>query len=244
MLALAGALAMAQRCEDADVAVQPAHQVGHADADLARLLALRPGDRHDAAGRLDDEVDAAARRVRAAMAEAGERAIDQTRKFIFQIAVGQAVFRQRAGLVVLEQDIALRDHPPGQALTLRRCQVDRDRALVAVRRVEIDAVVEQFFAVCVLQEGRAPAAHIVAGAGTLDLDDVGAEVGQDLGRRRPGQDAGQVENAESFQRTGHAGFQSGCGAWWRRGRQGAYRQAPEPAQRRGGGNDRWREIRA
>ncbi len=45
-------------------------------------------------------------------------------------------------------------------------------------------------------ERRAPGAGVVAGAGALDLDDVGAEVGKDLPRPRPGQDPGKLQNAQ------------------------------------------------
>jgi hypothetical protein len=50
------------------------------------------------------------------------------------------------------------------------------------------------------QEGRAPAAGVVAAAGALDLDHLGAEVGQGLGAPGPGQHARQVEHAHAIQR--------------------------------------------
>ena len=48
----------------------------------------------------------------------------------------------------------------------------------------------------VLDVGRAPAARVVAGAGALDLDDFGAEVGKVLRRPGAGQHAGKVEDAD------------------------------------------------
>ena len=40
-------------------------------------------------------------------------------------------------------------------------------------------------------------ARVVALARALDLDHVGAEVGEQLARPRPGEDAGKVENANA-----------------------------------------------
>jgi hypothetical protein len=44
--------------------------------------------------------------------------------------------------------------------------------------------------------------HVVALVG-FDLDDVGAELGEDLGRERTHDDGGEVENRHSFQWTWH-----------------------------------------
>jgi hypothetical protein len=46
-----------------------------------------------------------------------------------------------------------------------------------------------------LDEGGAPAARIVAGAFALDLDDVGAEIGEHLPGPGARQDAGKLEHA-------------------------------------------------
>ena len=62
-----------------------------------------------------------------------------------------------------------------------------------------------------LDEGGAPAAGIVAGAFALDLDDVGAEVGEDLARPRPGENAGEFEDAQASERTGHSFFSEQMG---------------------------------
>ncbi len=59
------------------------------------------------------------------------------------------------------------------------------------------------FAVLAFDEGRAPAAGVVAGALALDLDDVGAEIGEDLAGPGAGQDAGEFEDAQARQRLRH-----------------------------------------
>jgi hypothetical protein len=52
-------------------------------------------------------------------------------------------------------------------------------------------------------EGRAPGPGIVAGPGAFDLDDVGAEIGEDLSGPGAGQNSGEFENAQSSQRARH-----------------------------------------
>ena len=53
----------------------------------------------------------------------------------------------------------------------------------------------------VLEERRAPRARIVAHAGTLDLDDLGAEVGEELADPGAGEDAAHVEHAYACERS-------------------------------------------
>src|SRR5262249_45343446 len=72
-----------------------------------------------------------------------------------------------------------------------------DRALAAVGRVEIGSA--KMVAVLALDEGRPPGARIVAGLGTLDLDDVGAEIGEHLPGPRSGQNARQLQHANAGQ---------------------------------------------
>ena len=81
------------------------------------------------------------------------------------------------------------------ALAVLGLEVELDRALAAVGGVEIGGA--EMAAVRGLDERRAPAAGVVAGALALDLDDVGAEVGEHLPGPGPGQDAGQFENADA-----------------------------------------------
>jgi hypothetical protein len=45
-------------------------------------------------------------------------------------------------------------------------------------------------------KGRPPGAGVIASAGALDLDDVGAEVGENLPGPWPGQNPGQFQHAQ------------------------------------------------
>ena len=78
-------------------------------------------------------------------------------------------------------------------------KIDGDRALAAVAG-EIVGRAEPA-AVLVLHERRAPAAGVVAGAGPLDLDHLGAEIGQRLPGPGTGQDARQFQHANACERT-------------------------------------------
>jgi hypothetical protein len=54
-----------------------------------------------------------------------------------------------------------------------------------------------------LDKWGSPRAGVVAGAFALDLDDVGAEIREDLARPRSGQDTGKLKHAQTVQWTRH-----------------------------------------
>jgi hypothetical protein len=54
-------------------------------------------------------------------------------------------------------------------------------------------------AILALDEGRPPGARVVAGLGALDLDDVGAEIGEHLSGPRSGENARQLQHANAGQ---------------------------------------------
>ena len=207
MLALTGALAFAHRGERGDGRVEPGQHVGDGDAHLLRAAARKvvalAGDRHQPAHRLDEEVVAGAVGIGPGLAEAGDRAVDQPRVDRAQALVVEPVAREPAPLVVLQQDVGGRHQPPDELLPPCRGEVESDRFLAAVGAVEIGRV-RNLASVLRGNEGRAPQAGVVAGAGALDLDHLGAEVGHRLGRPGAGQDAAEVEDPESRKRTRHA----------------------------------------
>ncbi|MEJ1967550.1 MAG: hypothetical protein WDN03_02765 [Rhizomicrobium sp.] len=143
---------------------------------------------------LDDIVVAGLVLVRSGVSESGQRAIDQGRIFLAQTVVIEAVFRQRAGLEVLHHDMRPPRQPPDQRLALWPGHVDRDGLLVAVGGQEIGRVAAA--AVRIGQEGRTEEAGLVALAGLLDLDHLGAQVAENLGRPGRRQDAAQIEHAD------------------------------------------------
>src|SRR5262249_43089327 len=139
------------------------------------------------------EVVAGARRVGAALAEAGDRAIDQARVLLAQACVIEAELGEPADLEILDQHVRaggelLDDAPAGFAL-----EIDLDRALAAVSGVEIGGA--EMAAIGRLDEGRPPAPCVVARPPALHPDDAGTASAENLPGPGPRQDAGQLEPA-------------------------------------------------
>ena len=139
------------------------------------------------------EVIARARGVGAALAEAGHRAVDQARVLLAQACVIEAELGESADLEVLDQHVRARRELSHDAPALLGFEIELDRALAAIGGVEIGGA--EMAAVSRFDEGRTPAARIVAGAFALDLDDVGAEVGEHLPGPGARQDAGELDHA-------------------------------------------------
>ena len=94
--------------------------------------------------------------------------------------------------------VGLGDQSADLGLAIGAFEIDRDRALAAVAAVEIGRA-----ALGVGDEGRAPAARVVARAGALDLDHLGAEIGEQLSRPRPRQDARELDHPYPGERLIH-----------------------------------------
>ena len=206
MLAFAGALTLAQGGQRRDRGVEPGQHVGDGDAHLLRAAARQvvalAGDRHQPAHRLDEEIVARAVGIGPGLAEAGDRAVDQPGIDRAQILVAEPVAGEPAALVVLQQDVGGRDQPADDLLSPGRGEVEGDRFLAPIGAVEIGRVGD-LAAVLGDDEGRPPQAGVVAGAGALDLDHLGAEIGHRLGGPGAGQDAAEIEDPEAGKRPRH-----------------------------------------
>ena len=203
-LALAAPPRLLQRGEDPDRRHQPAAaEVGDLRAGLDRRAAGLAGQAEDPVQAQVVHVVAGAVAVRAVLAVAGDRAVDEGRVRLAQHVEADAELVEHAGPEALDQHVGrLGQLEQGLAAPLL-LQVEADRALVAVqrevdrragaeRRVLLGAVV-----------GRRPA-HVVALAGVLDLDHVGAEVGEQQRAEAAGEQAGEVEDLDVLQRAAHA----------------------------------------
>jgi hypothetical protein len=146
---------------------------------------------------LRHQVVAGALGVRAVLAEAGDRAVNQARIFRRQTFVVEAEFSQPADLEVLDQDVGACGQLAHDALAILALEIGFDRALAAVGGMEIGRA--DMLAVGAFDKGRSPAAGIVAGALALDFDDVGAEVGEHLAGPGASQDTGKFEDADTRQ---------------------------------------------
>ena len=103
------------------------------------------------------------------------------------------------GTEVLDQDIAARDKAHQHLDAVRVLEIDGDGSLVAVV-VEIGRCETVFI-------GRHAARGIPAAGGVLDLDDIGALIGEQHGGGRSRHHAGQINDAHPVQCTWHR-FQS------------------------------------
>jgi len=112
-------------------------------------------------------------------AERAEVAVDQIRLLGAQLVRAEPVALGDADAQILQHHVGALEDQRAQARRLAGvAEIDRDAALVAVERL-----VGRGGAV---PPRRAPAARVVALLGVLDLDHVGAEIGQDharVGRR-------------------------------------------------------------
>jgi hypothetical protein len=151
-------------------------------------------DAHEAAHGLDHCVVAGAIAFRSRLSEAGDRAVDQAGVELLQRRVVQAEAREPTDLEVLEQHVGALRETTHQGLTLFACDVDGDGFLAAVCREEICGL-RSVVSVEISEEGRAPAPGVVTAVKPLDLDHLGPEVGENLGRPRTREDPAQIQHA-------------------------------------------------
>ncbi|OIQ67267.1 hypothetical protein GALL_511550 [mine drainage metagenome] len=123
--------------------------------------------------------------------------MNKFRKFCAQHVVADAPFVERAGLEILDQDVGALEHLHQHGAAALGGKVEPDRALVAVDADEIGRVI--------VVERRSPLADLVAGR-RLDLDHVGAVVGEDLRAIGSAENAREVDHAQSGHRAGSSSF--------------------------------------
>ncbi len=206
VLSPAGGLPVVKRGDDRDYCVMGGHQIDHGDTDSLRdgtrhVLGLA-GYAHQSAQRLSNRVVAGARRVRAGLTEAGDRAIYDVRACLPELPVGKSVTRKRTGLEILDEHVAFLGQLAHQVLSFAAGDVHGDRLLAAIGAGEIcrlDGVV----ALRILDVRGTPPSRVVTRAGPFDLDHFRAKIGERLSRHRTGQNTGQVEHADSCQRSSH-----------------------------------------
>ena len=192
--ALAGLLALHERGENADDRIDAGDDVGDRNADALRLAVRRAGEIHDAAHALRHQIVAGARGIGSVLAEAGDRAIDQARIVLAQARLVEPELGEPADLEVLDQHIGARGELFDDAAAFLALEIKLDRALAAIGGMEIGGA--EMRSAGGLDERRPPAAGVVAGALALDLDDVGAKIGQQLPGPGTGKNAGKFQHAQ------------------------------------------------
>src|SRR5262244_2361011 len=190
-LPAAGADALIERADDAESEVQTGAAVADLRAgDERRTLAEAGGGGGAARALRDVLVDLAI--LVGAGAEALDRGHDHARIGLVDVLPGQPHAVERAGREILHQHVAMLDQPIEDFLALGMLGVDGDRTLVAVEHGEIEAV--GAFDVAQL------ATRDIAHAGPLDLDHVGAHIGEQLRAGRARLHVGEIEDAHAVER--------------------------------------------
>ncbi len=193
LLAFARPQTVDQRGQDGVGQHRAAGLVGDTALDAMRGITIAGVEHHDAADRLGDGVVAgiaAARPVRPEHAGGGEH---QAGVDLREHVVADAQLLHRAGAEVLGHGIDLRRDPQHHLPALRSRQIEAEAALVAVERLEVGGV-----AVHVPAEGAAGIA-----ARLLDLEHIRTQVRQQQRAESPLLEAGEVEDADTIQRTRH-----------------------------------------
>src|SRR5262249_14927268 len=139
------------------------------------------------------------------LAVAGDRAVDDPGVGGAHRLVAHAEAIEDAGPEGLQDDVGAGDGPQERLSPLRVLEVQADRALAAGQREEQRRLGGLVDAVVVGRRG----ADVVAGAGVLDLDDVGAEVAEQQRAEASGEQPAEVEDADALKRRGHAAARRG-----------------------------------
>ncbi len=171
-------VAVAECGEDADRGVVAGHHVEHGYPGPVGRPVRVSRQAHEARDGLHHEV-VAGDVPAGSGAEAGDRRVDQPGVVLPDRVVVQSVLRHAAGLEVLDQDVRPAGEAPGDLGVVRVPQVERDRTLPPVD----PEVVGRDLVAC---RGH-PGAGVVAGR-SLDLHDVGPQVGEQHRGVRPGKD--------------------------------------------------------
>jgi hypothetical protein len=154
-------------------------------APIASSLA---GDAHEPAHRLGDEIEGRATAIRSAAAKPGNIAVDEVGIERPEPRLVETHVYENAAAEILDQDIAAGDQLGEHLAALFVPQVEGQRTLVAVEAGEVPAepITDDTLS-----------AHRIALAGGLDLDHLGSHVAEDHRAERPGEDAGQIDHAQS-----------------------------------------------
>ena len=196
-LALAGAFAMIERAQHGDAEMKAGRLVGYQARHEARRLAVDPRlQRGRAAHALHQVVEGGLVAVRTLARIAQRIGIDDRGVDLLQLFVAQAQALDRRRPAVVDEEVGGFDqvlqHGAGGGLL----EVEAERALVAVGRH-----VDRPHALVAPHRATRHAQQIAFRR--LDLDHVGAHVGQMLRGERPQQHGRQIDHAHALERSRH-----------------------------------------
>ena len=162
------------------------------------------GHGHQAGHPLDDVIIARAFGVGAGLAEACDRAIDQTRVERCKAIVVEPVFGKPTYLEVLDQDIGIGHKAAHLRLAFGGAEINHHRFLATIAAMEIG---RSLFAI-VVHKGGTPLARVIP-LGAFDLDDFSTKIRKRLTGKRARKDPRQFHNFQACKRL-HCNSFSSC----------------------------------
>ena len=199
-LALARPVPGLQGAQHTDGEVEPGADVGDGERNAVGRAVLGAGDRHQARHGLDDQVEAAATGIGAGLAETRDRPQHQPLVARVQCLPAEAEPLHDSRAEILQHDIGTVDEFPEDLEILLVLEVELEAALVPVPQHERRRLA---------LEERRRAAHRIA-LGTLDLDDVGAHVGELHAAERAGEMGREVEDDQTVESACHVAIPEVC----------------------------------
>ncbi len=193
-LAAPGSLALDHGGEHAHGGQDAGRDVSDRGADLDRWPpGAFAGNAHQPTHALGDQIEAATAGIGPGPSKAGDPAVDQARVVLAKRVVTNSQAVHGAGPVVLDQRVRRTHQTAQHGLAALALEVYGDAAFVAVDHQE-----GRRLAADVRWQG---AARIVAAGHLLDLDHLGAHVGQHQPADRSGHDVSQLDHLEPRKRS-------------------------------------------
>ena len=223
MRALTGASLAGDRAQDRDRGVRAGQDVGGLEIRRARRGLVSLLEVHEAGDRVDDVGEGRPRAPRAGLPEARDGAVDDVGLQGAERRVVAVEPRHDPGHEILHDDLGHHRQVLDDRLAFGTRQIDADALLAGIHPREIAALVASPGL-----ELEVVAAHLVALALALDLDDASAEVAQQTRAVGSGQDAGQIQDGDAGQRQIFGLHESSNGILRARGSAGQARLTPSP----------------
>src|SRR5437899_10757994 len=187
-LAPSGPLATTQRRHDRDRRPHPGGEVDEGCRRSRRWAVRIPGQRHHPGERLHQRVVSGAVASRGAGSEGRDGAVDDRGVALAEPVVTEAELLRLPGPEAAYDAVGLVTEAQQRIAAGRGLEAAPHAALVAVDRTEHGALAV---------DERRHAPGVLAAVGRLDLDDVGAEVSEDLARQRAGEVRADVQHPQA-----------------------------------------------
>ena len=189
IVAATGVLAAQQRHQDARETMETTDEIGDGDAGDRRPSVVAQGQAQHAGHGLQREIVRGAAGIGAVLAEGADRAIDDARVLRGDRLVADAEARGDTGAERFDQHVGFAGETEEIGPALLALEVEHDALLAAAH------VAEEYRGARV---GRQDVTAGIALAGRLDLDHLGAVIGQRGGEIRSRQEPGEIDDLDAL----------------------------------------------